>query len=101
MTMWIAIGVGAVGCFLLKYVGLSVPEAVLVDRRVQKIAVLLPVALLSALMVTQTFTDGQAVVLDARAVGLGVALAAVLLRAPFLLVVALAALATAGVRLLA
>jgi hypothetical protein len=96
--MWIAIAVGAAGCFLLKYAGLSVPAPVLADTRVQRVAVLLPVALLAALLVTQTFTEDRAVVLDARAVGLGVALVAVLLRAPFLVVVALAALATAGLR---
>ena len=57
-------------------------------------------ALLAALIVTQTMTVGQQLVLDARAAGLAVALVAVLLRAPLLVVVAAAASATALVRLL-
>jgi len=61
---------------------------------------LLPVALLAALVVVQTFSSGQRLVLDARAVGLGVALAAVLLRAPFIVVVAAATVATALTRLI-
>jgi hypothetical protein len=39
------------------------------------------------------------IVLDARLVGLGAAIGALLLRAPLLVVVAVAAVATAGVRL--
>ena len=57
-------------------------------------------ALLAALIVTQTMTAGQQLVLDARAAGLAVALVAVVLRAPLLVVVGSAAGATALVRLL-
>ena len=64
----------------------------------RRIGALLPVALLSALVATQTFTTGQELTLDARAAGLAVAAAAVLLRAPFLVVVVGAAGATALVR---
>jgi branched-subunit amino acid transport protein len=60
---------------------------------------LLAPALLAALVVTQTVAAGEAVVLDARLVGVGVALAALLFRAPLLLVVILAAVATALFRL--
>ncbi|MGW3464809.1 hypothetical protein ACWDE9_36880, partial [Streptomyces olivaceoviridis] len=42
--------------------------------------------------------DGHALVLDARAAGLGAAAVALVLRAPFLLVVAAAVVVTAGVR---
>ena len=61
------------------------------------VAALLPVALLAALIATQTFAGG----LDARAAGLLAAVVAVRLRAPFLVVVAAAAVTTAGLRLLA
>jgi len=97
--LWSAVVVGALGCYLLKLGGLSVPERVLQDKRVQKIAALLPVALLTALMVTQSIADGQRLVLDERAAGLSVALIALMLRAPFLVVVTLAAATTAGLRL--
>ena len=46
------------------------------------------------------FASGQALVLDARAFGLGVAVVLLLLRAPFLVVVFGAALAAALLRLL-
>jgi branched-subunit amino acid transport protein len=60
---------------------------------------LLAPALLAALVVTQTVAADEALVLDARLVGVGVALMALLLRAPLLLVVILAAVATALFRL--
>jgi hypothetical protein len=48
---------------------------------------LLPVALLAALVATQTFGEG----VDARAAGLAAAVLALLARAPFLVVVGVAA----------
>ena len=96
--MWAAVLVACGGCYILKLAGMSLPERVLADRRVRRIGTLLPVALLSALVATQTFTTGQELTLDARAAGLAVAAAAVLLRAPFLVVVVGAAGATALVR---
>jgi branched-subunit amino acid transport protein len=96
--MWPAVLVACGGCYILKLAGMSLPERVLADIRVRRIGALLPVALLSALVATQTFTTGQELTLDARAAGLAVAAAAVLLRAPFLVVVVGAAGATALVR---
>jgi branched-subunit amino acid transport protein len=97
---WIAILVAAVGCYLLKLGGLSVPPAVLEHPVVERVADLLPVALLSALIGVQVFADGTALAVDARLVGLLAALVALLLRAPFIVVVFVAALSAAVVRLL-
>lgn len=96
---WPALLVACLGCYLLKLGGLSVPPRVLERPVVQRIADLIPVALLAALVAVQVFTDGPRLVLDARALGLGVAFALLLLRAPFLVVVVGAALAAALVRL--
>jgi len=96
---WVAVLAGSAACYLLKLVGLSVPQRVLGNPRVRRIAMLLPVAVLAALVVIQTFTTGHRLVLDARAAGLVAAVIAVLLRAPFLVVVALACVTTALVRL--
>ena len=64
------------------------------------IALLAP-ALLAALVVTETFGEGDGhLVLDERALGVGVAALALALKAPVLLAVALAALVTALARLL-
>ncbi len=98
--MWAAILVGAGACYLIKLAGLSVPERVLTDARVRRVAALLPVALLAALIALQAATDGKAVALDARLAGLAVAVVAQWRKAPFLLVVGLACATTAGVRLL-
>ncbi|MBL1100399.1 AzlD domain-containing protein [Streptomyces coffeae] len=98
MNTWIAIGVTAAGCYLAKLLGLSVPAGALERPLVRRLAALLPVALLTALTAQQTFTDGQHLVLDARAAGLGAAALALILRAPFLVVVAVAVIATAAVR---
>jgi hypothetical protein len=99
-VIWLALGLAAAGCYLLKYVGMSLPSAWLEDPRVLRVATLLPVALLAALVAVQTFGSGRALVLDARAAGVAVAAVAVLLRAPFLLVVVLAAVTAAVVRAL-
>lgn len=61
----------------------------------------LPGAVLAALVVTQTFSRERELVLDARAAGIAAALAALLARAPVLLVLAVAAGVTAGARALA
>jgi hypothetical protein len=98
--MWAAVLAGSVGCYALKLAGVSVPQRVLDDARVQRIGVLLPVALLSALVATQTFATGPELTVDARAAGLAVAVAAVLARAPFLVVIIAATTATALVRAL-
>ncbi|HEX6518170.1 MAG TPA: AzlD domain-containing protein [Nocardioidaceae bacterium] len=97
--MWAALLVTAVGCYLLKLAGLSVPAVVLEHPVVERIADLLPVALLSALVGVQVFADGATLTVDARLVGLGVAVVALLMRAPFIVVVLAAAVAAALVRL--
>jgi hypothetical protein len=67
---------------------------------VERVADLMPVALLSALVGVQVLATGSHLALDARLVGLGFAVVALLLRAPFIVVVFGAALAAALVRLL-
>ncbi|MHB9858642.1 AzlD domain-containing protein [Streptomyces sp. YIM S03343] len=100
MNTWIAIGVTALGCYVVKLAGLLVPAGALERPLVKRLAALLPVALLAALTAQQTFADGHALVLDARVAGLGAAAVALVLRAPFLIVVASAVLVTAAVRAL-
>jgi branched-subunit amino acid transport protein len=96
---WAAILVGAGSCYLIKLAGLSVPQRILQDRRIRHIAQLLPVALLAALVATQTFSQGHRLSIDARAAGLLTAAAAVLLRAPFIVIVVVAVATAALVRL--
>jgi branched-subunit amino acid transport protein len=98
--MWTAVIVSGIGCYLLKLAGMSVPPRILRNPLVERVADLLPVALLSALIAVQVLASGSALVVDARLVGLGVAVVALLLRAPFLVVVAAAAAGAALTRLL-
>lgn len=98
--MWWAVLGAGIGCYLLKLAGLSVPSWVLERPVVARVADLIPVALLAALVAVQVFADGHTLVLDARAFGLGVAVLLLLARAPFLVVVFGAALAAALLRLL-
>ena len=60
---------------------------------------LLAPSLLAALVVTQSVGGKNGIVLDARLVGLGAAAIAIMLRAPLIVVVIVAALTTALVRL--
>jgi hypothetical protein len=97
--MWVAILVASAGCYALKLAGLSLPQRVLDHPVVERVADLIPVALLSALVAVQVWSQGPSLVVDARSAGLGFAVAALLLRAPFLVVVIGAAATAALVRL--
>ncbi|MFF8599555.1 AzlD domain-containing protein [Streptomyces sp. NPDC015232] len=100
MNVWIAVALTAGGCYLVKLLGLLVPADTLERPLVRRLAALVPVALLAALTAQQTFSSGGAVTVDARAAGLAAAALALLLRAPFLVVVGAAVAVTAGVRAL-
>lgn len=97
--LWVAVLVAGVGCYLLKLAGLSVPARVLQRPLVARVADLLPVALLAALIGVQVLGSGARLVPDARLAGLAVAVVALCLRAPFLVVVVAAAGSAALVRL--
>lgn len=97
--MWTAVIVTGIGCYLLKLAGLSVPDTVLDRPVVRRIADLIPVALLGALVAIQAFSTGQQLVVDARLVGVGAGVVALAARAPFLVVVLVAAATTALLRL--
>ena len=99
--MWPAILAGAAGCYALKLAGLSLPQRVLDHPVMQRLASLLPVALLAALAALQTVTTDDRLVIDARLAGVAVAGVAIWRKAPFLVVVGLAAATTAILRQLA
>jgi uncharacterized membrane protein len=97
-TLWVTIVAVALASAAIKAAGpVLVGGRELPPRAVAVIALLAP-ALLSALVITETFGEDGHLVLDERAVGVAVAAAALALRAPVLLAVALAALTTALIR---
>lgn len=97
--MWTAIVLAGVGCYALKLAGLSLPDRLLDHPTVERVADLIPVALLAALVATQVLAGDRTLALDARALGLGFALVALLLRMPFLVVVVGASVVAALARL--
>lgn len=97
MSWWAILGLGA-AAYALKALGLVGLGPRAVDGPALRLAVLLPAALLPALVVVNTFAGDRRLVLDARAAGLAVAVALTWRRAPFVVVVGLAAAATAVVR---
>jgi branched-subunit amino acid transport protein len=99
-SLWLAIVVTAVGCYALKIAGLSVPQRVLAHPVAERVADLIPVGLLAALVAVQVLGHGQSLALDARAIALAAAVVLLLLRAPFLVVVFGAAAVAALARLL-
>jgi hypothetical protein len=101
VNLWTWVLLACAASYGLKLLGYLVPEHVLDHPAVVRVSGLLPVALLAALVGVQTLggADGT-IVVDARLAGLGVAVAALLLRAPFLVVIVLAAATAAGLRAL-
>ena len=96
-VFWVATIGTSVIAFALKYMGHSIPERWLAHPKIQRINTLIPIALLSALVAVQTFTDKNTVLIDHRLVGVSVAVIALLLKAPFPFVVLSAAITSAAI----
>ena len=95
--IWTAIIATSFIAFMLKYLGQAVPAAWLENARIQKFALYLPTALLAALVAVQSLGSEKNIVFDARSIGVLVAAVALIFKAPFPVVVLLAALTSAGI----
>jgi branched-subunit amino acid transport protein len=95
----VVIGAGAV-TFLLKGAGPVILGARPLPPRLQPVLQLLAPALFAALIVTQAFSAGPFLTIDARAAGVVVAIACAWLRAPAFVAVVAAVAVTATVRFL-
>ena len=93
---WLAVIGTSLLAFILKYLGHSVPKRWLSHPRILKTNSLIPIALLSALVAVQSFTQDSRLVADQRMAGVGVAIVALILRAPFPVVVLSAAATSAA-----
>ena len=71
---WTIVLVGALGTFVLKAIGYALPESWLAHPKVQRVSALIPVALLSALIVVNTFAVKTHLQVDARLAALLVAM---------------------------
>lgn len=95
---WLPVIAGGIVGFLMKLTGYSLPESVIGKPVVRHIAALLPVAMLSALTLVQTFGKGQSLTVDARFAGLLAAIVALRFKAPFVVVVIVGAATAALLR---
>jgi branched chain amino acid efflux pump len=100
VNAWIA--VVAIGCatVALKGAGPLVLAGRTLPGWVRSVLPLLAPCLLAALVVGQTFASGRSLTIDARAAGVCAAAVALVLRAPLLVVLVVAAGVAAGARAL-
>ena len=99
--MWLALLLAAAIAYGLKFAGYLVPESLLSHPPVKRVTAALPIALLAALVATQALTSAHgAFTVDARLAAVGIAVVALLFRAPFIVVVVLGAATAAGLRAL-
>ena len=99
MTTWHVILIASAATLALKLGGYLVPAGLLERERPARIADLLTVALLAALIAVQTLGAGQTLAVDARVPAVLVAAGLLAIRAPFLVVVAAAAVTASLLRL--
>jgi branched-subunit amino acid transport protein len=97
---WIAVLVVGAATIAIKAAGPVLAGERELPVGASRVLGLLAPALLAALVATQAFASEESLVLDERGAGLAVAAVAVLLRAPLLVVVVLAAATAAGLRAL-
>ena len=98
MTAWNAVLLASIICVAFKAAGYLVPPSWLATPKPARVADLLTVALLSALVAVQSLAVGSEITVDARVPAVAVAAGLLILRAPFLVVVAAAALTAALLR---
>lgn len=95
---WTLVIVLAGGAYAFKVLGLVIVGDRQIPPVLDRCLALIPAALVSALVVKDTFTVGQQLQIDARAAGLAAAAFAAWRRAPLIAVIVVAAMVTAGVR---
>jgi branched-subunit amino acid transport protein len=98
MNVWLVVTVVGLGTIALKGLGPAVLGSRPLPPTVARLVELLAPTLLAALVVVQTLGADDGIVADARLLGVGAAAVAIALRAPLLVVVAVAAVTTALVR---
>lgn len=93
MTWWILLA--CLVAFATKLAGYLLPESLLENRTMVAVTSAMTIGLLGALIATNALTRGHSLVLDSRILAVVVALVALRLRAPFILVVVLGAASVA------
>ena len=95
---WTLIILLTLGAYAFKVTGLVFLGGRSLPPMFERCLALIPAAVVTALVMKDTFTNGQDLVLDARALGLAVAGIAAWRKAPLIVVIVLGAAVTALVR---
>ena len=97
---WLVVTLVGAGTIAIKAIGPVMLGGRPLPEGLSRVIELLAPALLGALVAVQTFGNGQALALDERVIGVAVAAVAIWRKAPLLVVVIVATLATALARAL-
>jgi len=95
---WDYIFMLALGAYAFKSGGLIILNKFNLDRFFQNSVLLIPIALLAALITEQTFVIDQAIDLDERVIGLLIALVLIKKKSPFLIIILCPVVAVALLR---
>lgn len=95
---WTLIILLTLGAYAFKVTGLVILGGRSLPPIFERCLALIPAAVVTALVMKDTFTNGQDLVLDARALGIAVAGIAAWRKAPLIVVIVLGAAVTALVR---
>ena len=95
---WTLIILLTLGAYAFKITGLVFLGGRSLPPIFERCLALIPAAVVTALVMKDTFTQGQELVLDARALGIAVAVIAAWRKAPLIVVIVLGAAVTALVR---
>jgi uncharacterized membrane protein len=95
---WTLIIALAVGAYAFKFTGLVIIGGRTLPAPLERSLALIPAAVISALIIKDTLTQGQDIVIDARAAGIAVAIVAAWRRAPLIAVIIAGAATTALLR---
>ena len=95
---WTLIILLTLGAYAFKVTGLVFLGGRSLPPIFERCLALIPAAVVTALVMKDTFTQGQELVLDARALGIAVAVIAAWRKAPLIAVIVLGAAVTALVR---
>ena len=95
---WTLIILLTLGAYAFKVTGLVILGGRTLPPMFERCLALIPAAVVTALVMKDTFTNGQDLVLDARALGIAVAGIAAWRKAPLIVVIVLGAAVTALVR---
>lgn len=98
--MWTTVLLASLATYSLKIFGYFLPESLVTQKTAKKVIAVLPIGLLSGLIAIQLFTTQSDYVIDGRLVGALSAIALLVFRAPFIVVISVSALVTAVGRLL-